>query len=295
MRTNSTAAAATIALATVALAWPASGAAQEAKPATARAAQEKRPATAGPKEMAGQFAAKGVRTPAPQGFSVVLVLGEMQGNGAGEGVPAAARKALADMKDFLPYKGYRLLDTQWTLCCGNSPTVMRLRGSEEQDYELELTPRGAGPEGKWYIRFALREPNAGVAAGEVSSNARQAEEAAAQKRELENRLRALREQYSENHPDTQAVRAQIAEMEQRRQRIVAEERAAAEERFSAIQRELSTARAASSLRSPGRSIIDTSFAMDIGETVVVGTSRLKGDKALIALLTAVPAAKTNTR
>jgi DNA repair exonuclease SbcCD ATPase subunit len=37
------------------------------------------------------------------------------------------------------------------------------------------------------------------------------------------------------------------------------------------------------------SIIDTSFTMDVGETVVVGTSRLKGgSRALIALLTAVP-------
>jgi hypothetical protein len=35
-------------------------------------------------------------------------------------------------------------------------------------------------------------------------------------------------------------------------------------------------------------VIDTSFSMDVGETVVVGTSRLKGDKALIALLTAIP-------
>jgi hypothetical protein len=36
-------------------------------------------------------------------------------------------------------------------------------------------------------------------------------------------------------------------------------------------------------------VIDTSFTMDVGETVVVGTSRLKGNgKALIALLTAVP-------
>jgi hypothetical protein len=36
-------------------------------------------------------------------------------------------------------------------------------------------------------------------------------------------------------------------------------------------------------------IIDTSFTMDVGETVVVGTSRQKGgSKALIALLTAVP-------
>jgi hypothetical protein len=36
-------------------------------------------------------------------------------------------------------------------------------------------------------------------------------------------------------------------------------------------------------------VIDTSFTMDVGETVVVGTSRVAGgDKALIALLTAVP-------
>jgi hypothetical protein len=35
-------------------------------------------------------------------------------------------------------------------------------------------------------------------------------------------------------------------------------------------------------------IISTGFTMEIGETVVVGTSRLRGgDKALIALLTAV--------
>ena len=97
-------------------------------------------------------------SPAPQGFSVVLVLGEMQGNGATDSVPAAARKALADMKDFLPYKSYRFLDTQWTLCCGRSPTVTRLRGPDEQDYDLELSPGVAAPGGKWTVRFALREP-----------------------------------------------------------------------------------------------------------------------------------------
>ena len=43
---------------------------------------------------------------------------------------------------------------------------------------------------------------------------------------------------------------------------------------------------------PRRAIIDTSFTMDVGETVVVGTSRLKGDKALIALLTAVAPTKS---
>jgi predicted RNase H-like nuclease (RuvC/YqgF family) len=40
--------------------------------------------------------------------------------------------------------------------------------------------------------------------------------------------------------------------------------------------------------SPSKSaVIDSTFSMDVGETVVIGTSSLKGDKALIALLTAV--------
>lgn len=40
----------------------------------------------------------------------------------------------------------------------------------------------------------------------------------------------------------------------------------------------------------GKALISTSFGMEIGETVVVGTSRLNGDgKALVVLLTAIPA------
>ena len=54
--------------------------------------------------------------PSPQGFSVVLVLGDLNsGSNADATVPPAARKALSDMKDFLPYKGYRLLDAEWIL------------------------------------------------------------------------------------------------------------------------------------------------------------------------------------
>jgi hypothetical protein len=40
---------------------------------------------------------------------------------------------------------------------------------------------------------------------------------------------------------------------------------------------------------PSSAVIDTSFTMDVGETVVVGASRPRGaTKALIALVTAVP-------
>ena len=35
-------------------------------------------------------------------------------------------------------------------------------------------------------------------------------------------------------------------------------------------------------------LIDTSFKIDVGETVVVGTSRLDGGRALILLVTAAP-------
>jgi hypothetical protein len=37
---------------------------------------------------------------------------------------------------------------------------------------------------------------------------------------------------------------------------------------------------------PNRTVMDSTFSIALGETVVIGTSRLKGDQALIALLTA---------
>ena len=74
------------------------------------------------------------------------------------------------------------------------------------------------------------------------------------------------------------------------------------QRLAEVEREQSQLRADTTKRrvtmtSPGnrRTVIDTSFTMDIGETVVVGTSRLQGDKALIALLTAVASTKPALR
>ena len=160
----------------------------------------------------------------PQGYSVVLVLGDMQGTSATDGnVPAAARKALADMKDFLPYKSYRLLDAQWIL--GSQKTISRLRGANDQEYELTL--RGIQISGgKLNVTFRLAEPGALLAVKPSPD---------AESREKGTREAALKE---------------------------------------------ATIRAA-------HAVIDTTFAMDVGETVVVGTSRVAGEKALIALLTAV--------
>src|SRR5688500_14233036 len=61
------------------------------------------------------------RTPSDMGlhgYSVVLVIGDMQAPGSRDSVPSAARKALTDMQAFLPYKRYQLLDAAWMICCG---------------------------------------------------------------------------------------------------------------------------------------------------------------------------------
>src|SRR6185295_14037381 len=92
----------------------------------------------------------------PQGFSVVLVLGDTKtATPVDDSVPSAARKALADMKDFLPYKGYRLLDAQWIL--GSTHASTRLRGVDEQEYQLTLRS-GVAADGQLRVTFQLLEP-----------------------------------------------------------------------------------------------------------------------------------------
>jgi hypothetical protein len=218
--------------------------------------------------------------PAPQGFSVVLVLGEMQGAATSDNVPSAARKALADMKDFLPYKAYKLLDTQWTLCCGRSAIVTRLRGDEQDYYDLELEPNRTDTSGKWYVRFSLRNAATGATLATTQTQVDETRLATltAKRQELEAQLRNLRQRYNDNHPEVQKVRSQLDEISREQSEMRVE-----------------NAKRRGTIRPSSRTVIDTSFTMDIGETVVVGTSRLQGDKALIALLTAVASTKPATR
>ena len=97
---------------------------------------------------------------ATYGFSVVLVLGDMQGGATADNVPAAARKALTDLKDFLPYKSYRLLDSAWVLGSGNVST--RLRGVDDQEYNLNLSGGASREEPKTlHISFQLRDADSG--------------------------------------------------------------------------------------------------------------------------------------
>ena len=200
---------------------------------------------------------------------MVLVLGDVQNASAGDNnVPPAARKALGDMKDFLPYKSYRLLDAQWIL--GSQRTVSRLRGANDQEYELTL--RGVAiAGGKLSVNFRLAEPGPVVGVKPAAD----ADSRAGRRASLEDALRAA---------EAEAERLRTSSGEKRAETV-----AASREKIAAIQKELEQEKALrdAASRVGGRSIIDTSFAMDVGETVVVGTSRVAGDKALIALLTAV--------
>src|SRR5688572_4707628 len=79
-----------------------------------------------------------------QGFSVLLLLGETQGAAQPDNVSAPARKALADIKDFLPYKSFRVLDTLWLAGSDFGNSSGQLRGiddpadRERQNYDFEL-------------------------------------------------------------------------------------------------------------------------------------------------------------
>jgi len=208
----------------------------------------------------------GVPTPARvAGFNVVLVLASQQTDLSSDGIPASASKALADLKDFLPYRSYKLLDTQWSV---GSTQLTRLRGVGNVEYSLAMDANGSIPTRVTVSRFVLRNaaqlmPRSAVDATVVGGRGIQE---SSERVELGRRLTEARQRYNADSPVVKDL-----EMRMRALAAVAEARA--------------TPRAVAVFTDE---IINTSFTMDVGETVVVGTSRVQGDKALIVLLTAVP-------
>ena len=215
------------------------------------------------------FAQTQIPRGASQGFSVVLLLGEGQSGAAPEGLSEAARKALADMREFLPYKSYRVLDNQWITAGDGSHVATRVRGMNGQELGLQMraTPRPNGLD----VTFQLGD---GKGAGADSSAAADPRgQARARAEEAERAIAAARERYSDNHPTTKSVVAEAA---------------IARTKFLEAQHAVELLKAASV------PLIDTSFSMAVDETVVVGTSRVQGNKALIVLLTAVARGSTQS-
>jgi hypothetical protein len=248
-----------------------------------------------------------VSPPAPlprRGFNVVLLLGDMTGPGYPKPIPEAAMRALADMRDFLPYKGYNLLDTQWIVASTYAPAITRLRGLDDQEYELELRAQptlvpatGAPNPASISMRFVLRDVDTGsgdsdstrtalhpkelakgdTAAAEIAREIFQLER---ERADLEIVVTKGRSQVEVGTKDPVEVKRSEAQLSAVKQRI----------------NELKQSLNAANAKATGRTVIDTSFRMDDGETVVVGTSKVKGGgKALIALLTATSDRKSSTK
>jgi hypothetical protein len=205
----------------------------------------------------------GASSNALQGFSIVLVLGDVQDGATSDNIPAAARAALADLKDFLPYRSYRVLDTAWVLASSATRQAVssRLQGPDEQSYEVTLDriPVGAS---SLQVGFEMRDPSG-------NPDRRRAADRGAMLRKQYGQLveQLRRAEAAQNRGEVDALRQRIIDIEG--------------EIEDAQQKETRYASGAATL-------IDTSFTMSLGETVVVGTSRMRGgNKALIILLTAV--------
>jgi hypothetical protein len=217
-------------------------------------------------------------TPGTQGFNVVLVLGDLQGGAAPDNIPAAARAALSDLKDFLPYKGYRVLDTAWIL--GSTTQLFRaksrLRGADDQTYEVSLTSSPTGPPAppSLQMKFVMQDLTGGDPVRTTEAAHKEAQ-ARAELLQLTAARAALEKSAQSSSDPSESP-------DERRQR-----QASVRERMRELTIVIDTLQSQLQSMTVGQTLIDTSFNMRLGETVVVGTSRVRGDKALIALLTAV--------
>ena len=244
-----------------------------------------------------------------RGYSVVLVVGDMQASSGAGGVPSAARKALTDMQAFLPYKRYQLLDAAWMTCCATarSSIVGRLRGPDDREYTYSIESLGV-ESSRLTVRFILRDGDvaaaasgamagSGAAAGARGGSAsggggsvggqlaavseaaraeysRQLYEARKEREEAEIQLRKTKQRHdvgvsTDTDLESATARARLAN-----------------NRVEELERTLGSRNTASATAASRGNLLDSTFAIAIDETVVIGTSRLKGDQALIALLTA---------
>jgi hypothetical protein len=231
------------------------------------------------------------------GFSVVLVVGSSQGVASNDSVPEAARKALLDMKDFLPYKRYQLLDAAWILCCApdKSQVSGRVRGPDGRDYIYALDP-GDVVGSKLNLRFVMWDAQESITAsmnqGNISDTARlelsrQLYDATRERDEAEIQVRSVKQKFDvgiATPTEMESANTRLRRAEQRVQEL--QRLGASGARGSGQVSAGARSGAAGRGGSARREIMDTSFSISLGETVVIGTSRLNGDQALIALLTA---------
>jgi hypothetical protein len=141
-----------------------------------------------------------------------------------EGLPRSVRKALEDLGDFLPYRGYKLMDTVLIRTSTRAISAMKGPGGREFSVELRFRPGGPGDETPIVVQgFEVVDKTI------VPGSSTEVED-----------------------PSGVTHRSGMASA---RPKV----------------------------------IIATSFGMEVGETLVVGSSRLNGgETALVMLVTAMP-------
>lgn len=173
--------------------------------------------------LAGDGETPAAPAPSPRGgpnagftqlFQITLLRAAISGSEELVGVPKNAEKAIRDVRDFLPFKSYKLLDSTLIRAEKGSKASTRLDGVPPQQYDVRLVYTSSASSGKLSILsffevFAVRPPGGTPLPSGVAPQAE-------------------------------------------------------------------------------RPVISTSFSVDVGETIVVGSSKLGGDEALIVLLTALP-------
>lgn len=158
-------------------------------------------------------------TPRTQTFQVILLAASAKAGASATDLSQSAQKALNDLRDFLPYKSYQVLDSTWLRTTQTAEG--RLVGRHGMGYSLRLRFRPVG---------------------------------GAEDKNLFVEIFRIDEEPGMPRPSAEAKPGE----------------------------------AALAPRAP-RDLIDTSFGLKEGETIVVGTSKLDGsDEALVVLLTAVP-------
>lgn len=215
-------------------------------------------------------------------------------------VPEAARKALADMKDFLPFKRYQLLDAAWILCCGseNNGVSGRVRGPDGRDYQYILDPGGV-VNSKLNLRFTMRETDhvaSMVNADKLSDtarleHARQLYEAIRERDDAQLAFTTAKKRFDVGvvtAPELEGARTRMRRSEERVEdlrRLTGGMVATGGGQAGGRGQVAAGGRGGGASSSTSRTVMDSSFSIALGETVVIGTSRLNGDQALIALLT----------
>jgi len=158
--------------------------------------------------------------PKTQNFQLILLAGSTKAGSSPKDLSAGAQKALNDLKGFLPYKSYELLDSTLIPATREAQASARLVGRANAAYNLRMSFRasGLGAEEQLFVsRFFLREEPGTTPVVPIRPNV-----------------------------------------------ILGSEH-----------------------RAP-RDLVDTTFSLKPGETIVVGTSRLDGSEdALVVLLTAL--------